>query len=175
MPAEADAKSEWVERVLGYRVSAAQTSAQNLAQNPAVDMPKPGNRNQAGVRLAQGLLIWNAARRYASEQVKALQQVILKDARDEADFKAIEASVGNLDDLLESLDDSLSKKLDELRETTDPARKAVLSGEAVVIVDRFQTFVDGDSLMNDIDDNGFMPLDIKAKITAALAATRSTI
>lgn len=175
MSSEADAKSEWVERVLGYRASAAQNPTQNPASNPVADAPRSGNLNQAGVRLAQGLLIWNAARRYASEQITALQQVILKETRGEPDFKSIEASVGSLDDLLESLDDSLGQKLGELRETADPARKAVLSSEAVAIVERFQAFVAEDSLMNDIDDNGFMPLDIKAKITAALAATRSTI
>ncbi|MES2304748.1 MAG: hypothetical protein V4558_04545, partial [Gemmatimonadota bacterium] len=39
---------------------------------------------------------------------------------DDPDYEEIKANLGNLEELLEWLDDSLSDKLNELRGTTDP-------------------------------------------------------
>jgi hypothetical protein len=149
-----DAKDAWVERVLGYSVAAAAATA------------RP---NGAAVRLTKGLLLWNNTRGYVSRQIKTLQQAILADMQDEPDFDDIKANLGNLEEMLEVLDDSLADKLGELHATADPARKAVLSGEARAIVTRFQQYVANDGLVNEIDDNGFVSLDIKPKVSAALA------
>jgi hypothetical protein len=167
VPSDIEAKQQWVERVLGYRFPS--------GPNGAAGNATPGRRNEAGVRLAQGLLVWNGTRSRVAEQVKALQQAILAQSSGEADFGDIKAGIGNLDDILESLDDSLSDKLSELRGTTNPALKEAGSKEAAAIVARFEKFVAEDALINEIDDNGFVATDIKAKITAALAAVRATI
>ena len=162
-----EAKKEWVERVLGIQF-AGNTSSMIEAKQPA----KPQG---SAVRLAQGLLVWNSTRSYVGQQIAKLQGAILADMQHEPDFEDIKANIGNLEELLETLDDSLSAKLGELRGTTDLAQKAKLSDEAKVIVARFQSYVAEDALMNEIDDNGFVPLDIKPKVTAALAAVLQTI
>lgn len=131
--------------------------------------------DEAGVRLAKGLLVWNQTRSYVGQQIAKLQAAILTGMKDEPDFEDIKANIGNLEELLETLDDSLSDQLSLLRGAADPAKKAVLSDEARAIVARFQKYVAEDDLMNDIDDNGFIPLDIKPKVTAALAAVLKTI
>lgn len=159
MSESVDAKKAWIERTLGFQFLAAAST-------------RPEG---AAVRLAKGLLVWNSTRSYVSGQLKILQQKILKDTQDESDFDDIKANVGNIEELLEVLDDSLSDKLGELRGTTDPATKTTLSAEAKQIVIRFQKYVAEDKLMIDIDDNGFIPLDIKPKVSAALAAVAQII
>lgn len=160
-------KKQWIERVLGYRFPPVTTGGAGNAE--------PGRRNEAGVRVAQGLLIWNGTRSKVAEQVKTLQRAILAQSGGEADFDEIKANIGNLDRIFDVLDDSLSDKLSELRATTDPARKATGAREAAAIVARFEKIVAEDLLINEIDDNGIVETDIKANITAALAAVRATI
>jgi hypothetical protein len=151
-------KREWVERVLGYRFA-----------------DSPSRPDGAAVRLAHGLLEWNQTRGYVSQQITRLQQAIASEMRDEPDIADITANLGNLGELLEVLDDSLGVKLGELHGTADPTKKAALSQEAKGIVARFQKYVAEDGLMNEIDDNGFIPLDIKPRVAAALTSVLATI
>jgi hypothetical protein len=151
-------KREWVERVLGYRFA-----------------PRASRPDGAAVRLAVGMVEWNQTRSYVNQQIKRLQSAIASEMRDEPDIGDITANLGNLEDLLEVLDDSLGVKLGELRGTMDVAKKAVLSQEAKGIVARFQKYVAEDGLMNEIDDNGFIPLDIKPRVAAALDSVLATI
>jgi hypothetical protein len=160
-------EKQWVERVLGVRFAAATSGSAK---------PTEATRPQsASTRLHQGLLIWNNTRSYVGQQITKLQQAIVSEMRDEPDIKDIVANIGNLEEPIDKLDDSLTDKLSELRATTDPAQQAALSNEARAIVARFQKYVAEDGLMNEIDDNGFIPLDIKPKVTAALAAVLQTI
>ena len=152
-------RNQWVERVLGYRFAA------GSEQRP----------KGAAVRVAQGLLVWNAARAYVGQQVKKLQQAIIAQTEDEADAAEIKANIGNLEALLELLDDSLSVKLGQLRATTDPTEKEAISQEAKAVVEKFRGTLAGNALFNEIDDNGFIPLDIAPKVTAALAAVSEAI
>jgi hypothetical protein len=165
MSGSIEAKSAWLARVLGYHRQGASGRADQSAQTA-----DPG-----AARLDKGVLLWNSTRSYVGQQVSRLQQAILSDAQDEPDFDEIKANLGNLEEVLEVLDDSLSKKLGELRGATDPATKATLSAEARAIVARFQKYLAEDGLMNDIDQNGFVELDIKAKVSAALTAVMQTI
>jgi len=161
------AERQWVERVLGVRFSDA-----------APDMAKatePTRPQSASTRLHQGLLVWNNTRSYVGQQITKLQQAIVADMRDEPDIKDIVANISTLEEPIDKLDDSLSDKLSALRATTDPAEQAALSNDARAIVALFQKYVAEDGLMNEIDDNGFIPLDIKPKVTAALAAVLQTI
>ncbi len=158
MSASLDARREWVERVLAYRFPSVQ-----------------GRPNGAAVRLAKSLLLWNNTRSHVSQQIKTLQQAIRTQAADEPDFDDIDANLGNLEELLEVLDDRLTAKLNELRATSDPEEKRKLTAEARSIVTGYQKYVAEDGLVNDIDDNGFVPLDIKAKVTESLHAVLETI
>jgi hypothetical protein len=167
MSGSTSAERQWVERVLGVRFSAATSG---MAK--ATESTRP---QTASTRLHQGLLIWNNTRSYVGQQITRLQQAIVAEMRDEPDIKDIVANISNLEEPIDELDDSLTDKLSELRATTDPARQAALSNEARAIVARFQKYVADDGLMNEIDDNGFIPLDIKPKVTAALAAVLQTI
>jgi hypothetical protein len=128
----------------------------------------------AAVRVAKGLLVWNSTRTYVGQQIKKLEQAIIAQSVGEPDFDEIKANLGELDVVLEKLDDQLSNKLDELR-GAQPEAKAALSEAARTVVTDYQAFIANDPLMQDIDDNGFIPLDINAKVTAALDAVLKTI
>jgi hypothetical protein len=167
MSGSISAEKQWVERVLGVRFAAATS-----AMAKAAESPRP---QSASTRLHQGLLIWNNTRSYVGQQITRLQQAIVAEMRDEPDIKDIVANISNLEEPIDKLDDSLTDKLSELRATTDPAQQAALSNQARAIVAGFQKYVAEDGLMNEIDDNGFIPLDIKPKVTAALAAVLQTI
>jgi hypothetical protein len=140
-----------------------QTGAQGQAPKGAV------------VRLAQALLEWNNTRSYVGQQVKALQDTILEATSTQPEFAVIKANIGNLETLLETLDDSLTAKLNELRTADEGEPKRRLSNEARDIVAKFQKFTADDPLMNAIDKNGFLPLDIKTRVAASLDEVMKTI
>lgn len=131
--------------------------------------------NKAGIRLAEALITWNRARLYVGQQVTVLQREIVAQTQDEDDAEEIASNVGMLDRLMDVLDDSLSDKLSEIRAAADPAQKAALANQAKSIVASFQQRVASDRLINIIDDNGFIPMDIKPTVTAALADVMASI
>lgn len=152
-------RNDWVKRVLG------------LSPNGGAP-PDP----RAGVRLTRALMTWNAARMQVGQQIDLLQNAILAASSEEAEYPDILANIGNLDAVMDQLDDSLSAKLSELRTTPDPAAKAAIAGEARKKVQQLQSYVAADELLADIDgNNGFLTLDIKARLSRALAAMLQVI
>ena len=139
-----------------------------LARATTTAPAAPQGGEGAVVRLAKGLLLWNGTRGYVQQQLKKLGEAILAQSVDEVDFDAIKANLGRLDAILEVLDDRLTDKLNELRGATDVEAKARIAEEARGVVREYQTYVAGDALMADIDRNGFIALDLKARVTAAL-------
>lgn len=153
---------------LAERLGAATQGAQSA-------QPKGPSGDGAAVRVAKGLLLWNSTRSYAEKQLDKLTQTILAESQSEPDYAEIKANVGKITGLMELLDDRLTEKLGELRGATDAQAKSAISQQARDIVKEYQAQVASDPLMADIDDNGFMPLDVRARVTAALAGVLSTI
>lgn len=152
-------RNDWVKRVLGLGLNG---------------RPPPDPRT--GVRLTRALMTWNGARVQVGQQIGLLQKAILAASSEEAEYPDILANIGNLDAVMDRLDDSLSAKLSELRTTPDPATKAAVSGEARKMVQELQSYVATDELLADIDgNNGFLTLDIKARLSQALAAMLQVI
>jgi hypothetical protein len=147
------AQNEWVARVLGYAVAG----------------PTP-RREGDGIRLAKCGLLWNQTHSHAREQVKALQAAIRAATSSRPDFSIIDTNTGRIDEIFEVLDDRLTKKLGDVQAATDAAEKQKLMDECRGIVGDYQTFVESDWLMLHIDANGFIPLDIHARVSAVLNA-----
>jgi hypothetical protein len=172
-----DAKRAWVAQVLGVEtvsVKQAPVLADYVARSDALHEEAPGT-NGAAVRLAKGMLLWNTVRAHVDDRIKVLQQAIVEQSQDESDFDEIKMNVGNLSIVLEHLDARLSHTLDALRATADTAQKQALSQKAREIVSDYQTYIETSSLMADIDDNGFVPIDVQAKTRACLTAILATI
>ncbi|MGH7042960.1 MAG: hypothetical protein ACREFY_12625, partial [Acetobacteraceae bacterium] len=120
---------------------------------------------RAGVRLTQPLMSWNATRMVVGKQIDLLQNAILAASDEEEEYPDILANIGNLDAVMSRLDDSLSAKLSELRTAPDAAAKATAADYARKMVQGLQPYVADDELLADISgNNGFLPLDIKARL-----------
>jgi hypothetical protein len=146
-----EAQRQWVETVLGVH-----------------SLPPTGQTEGAVVRLAKGMQVWNATRGYVARQIKTLKDAIVAQTANEPDFDVIQSNLVNLDVLLEVLDDRLIGKMNELRGTTDAAAKTKITEEARAVVVGYQKYLAEDKLVNDIDANGFVATDIKAKVSATL-------
>jgi hypothetical protein len=155
-------QSEWIERVLGFRVRSVSPNGQEDVRG-------------AGVRLAKGMLVWNAARAHVAAEVEKLQQAILEEAADEPDFGVIKANVGRLEAVLELFDGELGKKLGVLLATTDQQEKTALLGEARKSIAAQEAALAQDPLLNGIDDNGFVKLDIRSRVMAALSTMAEVV
>ena len=175
------AKIEGEDKALQAAIQAGDTAVARERLFELVALSKQGggggqaDGNKAGIRLAEALITWNRARSYVGQQVTVLQREIVAQTQDEDDAEEIASNVGMLDRLMDVLDDSLSDKLSEIRAAADPAQKAALSNQAKSIVASFQQRVASDRLINIIDDNGFIPMDIKPTVTAALADVMASI
>ena len=174
------AKIEGEDKALEAAIQAGDTAVARERLFELVALSKQGgggqaDGNKAGSRLAEALITWNRARSYVGQQVTVLQREIVAQTQDEDDAEEIASNVGMLDRLMDVLDDSLSDKLSEIRAAADPAQKAALANQAKSIVASFQQRVASDRLINIIDDNGFIPMDIKPTVTAALADVMASI
>ncbi len=149
---------QWVETVLGVRFA-----------------PTISQTEGAVIRLGKAMQVWNATRGYVARQIKTLQDAIVVAAANEPDIDVIKSNLGNLDVLLEVLDDRLIGKMNELRGTADPAAKTKISEQARAIVVGYQKYVAEDRLVNDIDRNGFVTTDIKTRVSASLAEVLKVI
>ena len=167
------AQREWVQRVLSVPMGVAEQ--QDTPVNGAAGDASQGRPKGQAVRLAQAMITWNNTRSYVGQQVKRLQATILEATSTQPNFAEIKSNITNLEAVLEGLDDSLGVKLGQLRENFETEAKDKISQEARGIVAKMQKFAAEDKLMNDIDNNGFVTLDIKARVTASLDEVMKTI
>ena len=77
--------------------------------------------------------------------------------------------------ILTTLDQQLASKLEEAGGANDAAEQQQLLGEARQIIGRYETFVNGNSLFADLDNNPFVPLQTQKTLAATLAALKKSI
>jgi hypothetical protein len=151
-------------------------AALRQAIDAAAPAPARDPADGAAVRLAKGLLLWNGTRSFVKQELTKLEAAIVAQSIGEADADAIRDNVGSLSDaVLDALDDRLTDRLNALRGTADPAEKRAISGEAREIVAGYQRFVAESELMNDLDDNGVLPLAIRPRLTTVLDAVLQVV
>lgn len=115
-------------------------------------------------------LDWQNTRKTVRAELQALEDEILLESEEEPDFADISAGTGTLFEMLDTLDERLIDKLDEALNSSDPAQRRVLHAQALGIVGGYRDFVRSDALLADIDDNGFLDLEVRATLDGALAA-----
>ena len=79
------------------------------------------------------------------------------------------------DKVLDSLDEALAEKLDEVSKTTDPAQHAKIAQEARQIIQRYEATIASDPTIAALDENPFMPVTIRKTMTATLSALSRAI
>lgn len=156
-----DPKRAWIERVLGVSLP---VPAREGAARP--QPPRAGST----VAFTQARLAWDGTRKHVQSELQRLEAAVLEDCADEPDFATIKGNAKLLYTVLDFLDERLIDKLDEaLNAEAGPARKA-LTDEAREIISEYTDYVANDDLLRDVDDNGFVDVEIIPAVTSALRA-----
>lgn len=119
------------------------------------------------VAFTQSRLAWDQTRKFVQGELRKLESAILAESTEEEDYDAIQNGSKQLYEVLDVLDERLIDKLDEALNADGDARRA-LHGEAREIIDDYLDYVNTDPLMQDIDDSGFVALQIRSTLTSRL-------
>lgn len=173
----ADAKRDWVLRVLGVDLAPGQPIARSPAPSPA---PSPaqspvqpsasaaraadaareieGGLGPLSMAFRKARLDWGAARTQARAALAALQTKLRELLAGEPDFPALAAEIDKFGGALAGLDDRLDTTLDQAMNATDPAQQATLKAEAVAIIGEYTGFIEGHPFLGKIDHNEVLPV-----------------
>ncbi|HET8995966.1 MAG TPA: hypothetical protein VFN42_04800, partial [Acetobacteraceae bacterium] len=128
-----------------------------VALDRAPGNTQPGNGASGGastVAYAKSRLAWLAARKKVESEIDKLRSEIVATYKDDGIADQLESSFRTrVAPVLETLDESLADKLDEVANTTDATARAELVIEAKAIMQRYQSYLSSESLIADLDDN----------------------
>jgi hypothetical protein len=127
------------------------------------------------VALQQSRLAWDQARKQMQAEIQKLEASILSACKEDEEVESEEIDVSLLQTVLEKLDTRLIDKLDAALNAADPAQRAKLNQEAKGIAAEYSAFVNGNSLMADIDDSGFAAVAVRKSALDALAVLSSKL
>jgi hypothetical protein len=126
--------------------------------------------------VAKARVAWTATRQKVESDIGKLQDAFT------AAFKGHPAGPdlgtafkARADKVLDSLDEALAHKLDEVAGATDPAQHARLVQEAQQIIQRYEATVASDPTIAALDENPFVPVAIRQTMTATLSALSKAI
>jgi hypothetical protein len=119
-----------------------------------------------GVAFQKMRLLWDGTRKHLQGQLKSLEAAILEEAEDEPDIADIATNIGKLHASLATLDERLSDALDDLYNQggTDPALRRTAKDIAL----SYEGFAATDPLLQELDDNPFIPLDATKRLEETL-------
>lgn len=132
--------------------------------------PQARGNPQGAVAYGKARLAWLQARTVARNEIDRLAKKILEDCRGEADFAEIEAGCENLYDILDELDQRLADELDAALNAVSEGERQHLHAQARNTLDEYRAHLDRDELLNEIDDNAFVPVKVRQTMGAALTA-----
>lgn len=145
----------------------------SLAAAPPPKAPPPPGDNP----FAKSAQAWTITRTRVSNDIDRLRDAIT--AAYEGDGlapslgSAFDAKVTKL--RAELADNALVEKLREINQEAEPEGRAKRIGEAKQILARHSGFFSGEAIVGDLDENPFVPLKIKATLTATLAALEKAV
>ena len=113
---------------------------------------------------------WVSARRKVGAELQKLEQAILEAYREPALAEAVGKSVRKLDRVLELFDAQVADALGEAARSTDAAQIRRWHDEARQAIARYQGYLDSDPLVQELDDNPFVPVEVRSTLSATLGA-----
>jgi hypothetical protein len=123
----------------------------------------------------QTRLVWAATRSKVGNELKKLETAILAAYRGRASLPIVTQKVRKLDQVLAMFDESLNDALDASLNAADPQEKQRFHDEARELIARYQHFLASDPLVQELDGNPFVPIAVKATLTATLATLSAKI
>jgi hypothetical protein len=143
---------------------------------PPATPAAPARAEGAKVTYAKSRLAWLAARQKVESDMEKLRKEMIATFEDDEDSPELDKLYrARVAPVMAALDESLADKLDEAINAEDPGKRQMLIGEARQIIQRYTDYVDGESLIADLDDNPFVPVAIRATLTSTLSALSKTI
>ena len=77
--------------------------------------------------------------------------------------------------ITDTLDLELAEKLDEAVKATDPDERTKAAAAAHAVIANYQTFVESEPVIADLDANPFVPLALQGKLSATLTALAGAV
>jgi len=143
---------------------------------PPATPAAPARAEGAKVTYAKSRLAWLAARQKVESDMEKLRKEMIATFEDDEDSPELDKLYrARVAPVMAALDESLADKLDEAINAEDPGKRDILIGEARQIIQRYTDYVDGESLIADLDDKPFVPVAIRATLTSTLSALSKTI
>ena len=143
---------------------------------PAPPTPNGPAKPTGAVAYAKSRMAWTAtSQRVTADIAKlrtALQDQYKGDDNGPAIVSAYDARVAPV---LKVFDADLADKLDEATNAADAAARQKLVDEARQLIDKYKAFLDGETLIADLDDNPFVKLSIRATVGATLTALSAAV
>lgn len=143
---------------------------------PQTPAPVAPRTEGAKVTYAKSRLAWLAARQKVESDLEKLRKEMIATFEDDDDSPELDKLYrARVAPVMEALDESLADKLDEAINAADQGKRDILIGEARQIIQRYIDYMEGESLIADLDDNPFVPVAIHATLSATLSALSKTI
>jgi protein-arginine kinase activator protein McsA len=127
------------------------------------------------VRLQQCRLAWGAAVKKLQGGLDKLSQATRQAYAGDPRLAQIEVAINTIIANLRGHYEDLSDKLDEALNAEAPEQRQQRHREARARVQQFLAYVAGDPVLQQIDDNGLVPLEIKKTLSAALPVLASKL
>jgi hypothetical protein len=146
------------------------------AASPQASDPQAAAAKPAAPHITKARVAWVATRQKVEKDLGGLHDAFasaFKGHDKEADL--VKAFRSRVDTVLDTLDEKLSHKLDDLNNATDSAQRAKLVQEAQRILGDYEKHVASDQTIAALDSNPFVPLSIQKTMNATLAALSKAI
>lgn len=121
------------------------------------------------VDYAKARLAWLDARKSVGADLAKLRAAIHEAYAGTAELAEAQSAAKTLDGVMRELDESLADKLDEGLNAADPVRRQQVNAQAAEIIERYQRFVGTSTLIREIDDNPFVPVNVQDLLVTTLA------
>ncbi|GEM_PF-1533152 len=137
------------------------------------------NRPAAGIApaaAAEARLAWTSLRAEIRADVETLRSALSQAyAGQPIADQIVSAFQAKVAPMLGRFDDRLGAALDGIAAENDAAKRADLTAGARALVGEYRAFAAGDALIGDLDDNPFVPLQIRNRAVTALSAMASSL
>lgn len=120
--------------------------------------------------------VWTAAVKKVEGDIGRLKEAMVKHYDGQPFVGEIEKVFqSKVAPVLTTLDGQLAHTLEAASKASDPSDQQKLLGEAKQVMDRYESFVTGDPLIADLDNNPFLALQIQATVQTTLGSLRKQL
>jgi hypothetical protein len=148
-------------------LKAAPTSKAQPGETTAT--PKEPTTSAINFAIQKSRFKWDAATKQAQTEIANFQQTALAKAKDDPALALVTEVVKRYDEAKTAFDSSLSDKLDEALNAGDPDKRRDLNRQAGQMIKEYQSYVQGDPLLKELQTNPFVKMSFPEKMNEVLA------